>query len=1088
MKRRMKYLASLLSVTMTVGLCAPAAAYAADETDDAIDVFESSEVLDTEEVEEASDAAPEAEEEESVEVTEDTEETEESEGEEAAESSAESEAEPEEEETYEADPYGEIPGIDEHLEDYTEKYGLSKHSDQRPLIERGDAEDPEDALVGASGKANYLGIFIEFPDTPKAITLDDPYTLKAADMVMNGEGGENVVIGGNNLPVVSLSKYLRTYSYGSFDVKASFFPKNSSGTTVSYQAPHSHNYYKRKTASNPEGYTPEQQASREQELLEGALKAAKSSIEAQFSGSDLDTNGDNYIDAISFFVEGEFSEKNVSWSDLLWSHKSEGYFSTRLAGKTVGTYNLIDARDSKSAGGIFSNNSYENKDINSLKLNRAGYGVIHHEFLHTLGLPDLYRSATSEINPVGFYDIMANTLGLYPQPMLTVQQKNVLGWGSALPEVTKSQEMTISRPKYTSRSEQTSFKIYSPYNDEEYFVAEYYEKQPDPYQGNSGREDGFIVYRVNEKNGTNMGSNGMKDYIYVFRPNETTLGGGRGNLVNAVISPKAGTSFGKTEIKNGWDNDTLFYSSGKNSGIKLSVVSSTKDSIKLSVTVPSANGSGTAADPYLVSSADEWSRFVSGSRYVKLAKDIDFGNREIPSISEFSGHLDGNGKTLSNAKINGVGLFDHLNAGEIKDLTLTNISISGKGGANSSVGTLAGSSGADLKNVVITGSTVNGSTGNGVGGLVGYLFGGSIERCLVTANVSGGNYLGGMIGLISGTPKLDSCFTNGTVDGKNAKHVGGFFGGYFNASDKASFTDCAYDITKTGQRKAYENGKYTGVTGYGIPASYDLDLYKTNESKIRIEKLPQKTESTMPNIRFDSRATANFDTTSQVLRGISVGETKLYIDFKLGKVTMILTSNVKVTDSNPNPKKDTPKTEDPKKEEPKTEDPKKEEPKTEDPKKEEPKTEDPKKETPKTVETQPMYRLYNPNNGEHFYTAHKSESDHLRSLGWRYEGIGWNAPKTSKTPVYRLYNPNAGDHHYTLNKEERDTLVKVGWKPEGIGWYSDDAKGAPLYRQYNPNAKTGTHNYTVSKAEHDHLVKVGWKAEGIGWYGCKTSK
>ena len=132
-----------------------------------------------------------------------------------------------------------------------------------------------------------------------------------------------------------------------------------------------------------------------------------------------------------------------------------------------------------------------------------------------------------------------------------------------------------------------------------------------------------------------------------------------------------------------------------------------------------------------------------------------------------------------------------------------------------------------------------------------------------------------------------------------------------------------------------------------------------------------------------------------------------------------------------------------------------------------------------------MYRLYNPNSGEHFYTKDMAEKNHLVSLGWKYEGIGWTAPSYSNTPVYRLYNPNAGEHHYTLDKKEKNNLVKVGWNYEGIGWYSDDAKGVPLYRQYNPNAFACNHNYTKSKVENDWLVSLGWKYEGIGWYGVK---
>lgn len=126
-----------------------------------------------------------------------------------------------------------------------------------------------------------------------------------------------------------------------------------------------------------------------------------------------------------------------------------------------------------------------------------------------------------------------------------------------------------------------------------------------------------------------------------------------------------------------------------------------------------------------------------------------------------------------------------------------------------------------------------------------------------------------------------------------------------------------------------------------------------------------------------------------------------------------------------------------------------------------------------------MYRLYNPNSGEHFYTANINERNHLVGLHWNYEGIGWVAPKSGK-PVYRLYNPNAGDHHYTADIRERNMLTQKGWRYEGVGWQSGGS--VPLYRQYNPNAKSGSHNYTTSKSENDLLVRIGWKAEGIAWY------
>lgn len=126
-----------------------------------------------------------------------------------------------------------------------------------------------------------------------------------------------------------------------------------------------------------------------------------------------------------------------------------------------------------------------------------------------------------------------------------------------------------------------------------------------------------------------------------------------------------------------------------------------------------------------------------------------------------------------------------------------------------------------------------------------------------------------------------------------------------------------------------------------------------------------------------------------------------------------------------------------------------------------------------------MYRIYNPNNGEHFYTQNVVEKNNLVSKGWKYEGIGWNGP-TSGAPVYRLYNPNAGDHHYTLSSYERDMLKKKGWRYEGISWYSGGSN--KLYRLYNKNAKAGAHHYTLNTNERDNLQKKGWKYEGLAWY------
>lgn len=139
-----------------------------------------------------------------------------------------------------------------------------------------------------------------------------------------------------------------------------------------------------------------------------------------------------------------------------------------------------------------------------------------------------------------------------------------------------------------------------------------------------------------------------------------------------------------------------------------------------------------------------------------------------------------------------------------------------------------------------------------------------------------------------------------------------------------------------------------------------------------------------------------------------------------------------------------------------------------------------------------MYRMYNPNSGEHFYTKEQGEKQMLMDAGWNYEGVAWIAPAMSKVPVYRVYNPVSGDHHYTTSAAEVDNCIRAGWNDEGIGWYSDDFSSVPIYRVFNPNTTSaGSHHYTVDKNEVKSLTAKynaktgtgGWNDEGIGWYG-----
>lgn len=104
-------------------------------------------------------------------------------------------------------------------------------------------------------------------------------------------------------------------------------------------------------------------------------------------------------------------------------------------------------------------------------------------------------------------------------------------------------------------------------------------------------------------------------------------------------------------------------------------------------------GSGTADDPYLIASAEQFSLIAKGlDKHYRLIDDIDFGNATISPLGqrinsnntvvydEFTGSLDGNGYKISNLKVTGYtnsGIFGIIGeGGEVADITLYNVKVS----------------------------------------------------------------------------------------------------------------------------------------------------------------------------------------------------------------------------------------------------------------------------------------------------------------------------------------------------------------------------------------------------------------------------
>jgi hypothetical protein len=174
-----------------------------------------------------------------------------------------------------------------------------------------------------------------------------------------------------------------------------------------------------------------------------------------------------------------------------------------------------------------------------------------------------------------------------------------------------------------------------------------------------------------------------------------------------------------------------------------------------------------------------WYEELYRDKKIKLMNSINMYNTPWIPIQYFSGTFDGNNYDISNLIIyqsvndsyNYWGMF-LLNNGIIKNMTLTNFTVTGKATV---MGTLAGFNGGEIKNVGIIGGKIdqiipNGATGVvDVGGLIGRN-GGAIDNVYSTCKVSVfktsiiNNNIGGIAGTSFNT--LKNAYSTGALAGE----------------------------------------------------------------------------------------------------------------------------------------------------------------------------------------------------------------------------------------------------------------------------------------------------------------------------------
>lgn len=163
---------------------------------------------------------------------------------------------------------------------------------------------------------------------------------------------------------------------------------------------------------------------------------------------------------------------------------------------------------------------------------------------------------------------------------------------------------------------------------------------------------------------------------------------------------------------------------------------------------------------------------------VKLTSDVDMKNvawTPIGTTKTFKGTFDGGNKTISNLTVkvtddeNSAGLFGNV-IGNIKNVKLSNVNISGHYKAGAVVGSIYG----NIENCHVDGgkilSTPNSqkNNANNVGGIVGYVSensktGYSVTNCTVNnLDITAYRSVGGIAGRLMTGAKVENCVVNNT--------------------------------------------------------------------------------------------------------------------------------------------------------------------------------------------------------------------------------------------------------------------------------------------------------------------------------------
>lgn len=401
------------------------------------------------------------------------------------------------------------------------------------------------------------GLLLWKPVQAEAATQVDNLVL----MVNFSDDGENtfqtnfsryqeMYTGPESEPNRSLSQYISTISDGQVTVNT-YFPQVVDGV------------FQPVTIQGSASDYPD--ASDGAQFVQQVITAAQNT-DGLFFPSKLDSmHGYGYIDNLTIIVQvdenktsGAFGSRKADWGDN----------QTLLHGWHVGAYNVLPTSMLRLGS------DYD-----------QGYALASHEFLHTLGAPDLYRTAGENGDPVGrWWDLMAGPNFTASYPLAYTRSK--LGW---MEIETLKDSGTYTLWPAEGASGTRAYILKTSRSDSEFFVVEYRKKPEKENRQDYDYyipESGLIVYRVNNAVDYHTNKEG-NNYIYVFRKDTTDPAKAQEEAYKATVGGQYRKSLGSSDLNAHYTSDTIFYSDGSNSGIVIdNVVTKEDGSVSFDVEFP----------------------------------------------------------------------------------------------------------------------------------------------------------------------------------------------------------------------------------------------------------------------------------------------------------------------------------------------------------------------------------------------------------------------------------------------------------------------------------------------------------------------